>query len=127
MRPEALAEMIAADRAAGLIPFWVCSAHGTTSSMAFDPTAEIAAIAQREGMWLHVDGAMSGIAALVPEYRWVNAGLEHADSYCTNPHKWMGINFDCDLFWTSRPNGAARRARASCPSTCARRPPRAAP
>ena len=69
--------------------------------MAFDPTVEIAEIAQREGMWLHVDGAMSGIAALVPEHRWVNAGLDRADSYCTNPHKWMGINFDCDLFWTS--------------------------
>jgi aromatic-L-amino-acid decarboxylase len=101
MRPEALAELCAADRAAGLIPFWVCSAHGTTSSMAFDPTVEIAEIAHREGMWLHVDGAMSGIAALAPEHRWVNAGLERADSYCTNPHKWMGINFDCDLFWTA--------------------------
>jgi aromatic-L-amino-acid/L-tryptophan decarboxylase len=101
MRPQVLAEMIAADRAAGLTPFWVCSAHGTTSSMAFDPSADIAEITRREGLWLHVDGAMSGIAAVVPEYRWVNAGLEHADSYCTNPHKWMGINFDCDLFWTS--------------------------
>ena len=101
MQPDALAAMIAHDRAAGLTPFWVCSAHGTTSSMAFDPTTEIAAVARREGMWLHVDGAMCGIAALAPEYRWVNAGLEHADSYCTNPHKWMGINFDCDLFWTA--------------------------
>ena len=44
---------------------------------------------------------MSGIAALAPEQRWVNAGLERADSYCTNPHKWMGVNFDCDLFWTA--------------------------
>ena len=52
-------------------------------------------------MWLHVDGAMCGIAALVPEHRWVNAGLERADSYCTNPHKWMGVNFDCDLFWVA--------------------------
>jgi len=93
--------MVAADREAGLIPFWVCSTHGTTSSMAFDPTVEIAEVARREGMWVHVDGAMSGIAALVPEHRWVNSGLELADSYCTNPHKWMGINFDCDLFWTS--------------------------
>ena len=101
MRPEALAQLIADDRAAGLTPFWVCSTHGTTSSMAFDPTTEIAAIARREGIWLHVDAAMCGIAALAPEYRWVNAGLEHADSYCTNPHKWMGINFDCDLFWTA--------------------------
>jgi aromatic-L-amino-acid decarboxylase len=101
MRPQVLAQMIAADRAAGLVPFWVCSAHGTTSSMAFDPTAAIADIAEREGMWLHVDGAMSGIAALAPEFRWVNAGLDRVDSYCTNPHKWMGINFDCDLFWTA--------------------------
>ena len=44
---------------------------------------------------------MSGIAALAPEHRWVNDGLELADSYCTNPHKWMGVNFDCDLFWTA--------------------------
>ncbi|MGZ4739616.1 MAG: pyridoxal-dependent decarboxylase [Ilumatobacteraceae bacterium] len=101
MRPDALAQLIADDRAAGLRPFWICSAHGTTSSMAFDPTTDIASIAQREGMWLHVDAAMCGIAALAPEYRWVNAGLENADSYCTNPHKWMGINFDCDLFWTA--------------------------
>ena len=101
MQPAVLAEMISNDRSAGLTPFWVCSAHGTTSSMAFDPTPEIATIARREGMWLHVDGAMCGITALAPEYQWVNAGLEHADSYCTNPHKWMGINFDCDLFWTA--------------------------
>ncbi len=101
MQPQALAEMIAADRAAGLTPFWVCSAHGTTSSMAFDPTVEIAAITRRESMWLHVDAAMCGIAALVPEHRWVNAGLDQADSYCTNPHKWMGVSFDCDLFWTA--------------------------
>ena len=52
-------------------------------------------------MWLHVDAAMSGIAALAPEHRWVNDGLERADSYCTNAHKWMGVNFDCDLYWTA--------------------------
>ncbi len=101
MQPKALGEMIAADQAAELTPFWVCAAHGTTSSMAFDPTAEIATIAHAAGMWVHVDAAMSGIAALAPEYRWVNNGLDQADSYCTNPHKWMGVNFDCDLFWTA--------------------------
>ena len=69
--------------------------------MAFDPTPEIATICRDAGAWLHVDGAMAGIAALVPEHRWVNDGLELADSYCTNPHKWMGINFDCDLYWTA--------------------------
>jgi aromatic-L-amino-acid decarboxylase len=52
-------------------------------------------------MWVHVDAAMSGIAALSPDHRWVNNGLDIADSYTTNPHKWMGINFDCNLFWTA--------------------------
>ena len=101
MVPAELARMVAADRAAGLMPFFVCASRGTTSSTAFDPTPEIAEICQAEGLWLHVDAAMSGIAALVPEHRWVNDGLDHADSYCTNPHKWMGVNFDCDLFWTA--------------------------
>ena len=101
MRPDALDEMIAADRAAGFVPFFVCSTHGTTSSMAFDPTPTIGEICSRENLWLHVDAAMSGIATLAPEFRWMNDGLESADSYCTNPHKWMGVNFDCDLYWTA--------------------------
>ncbi len=101
MRPDALAEMIIADRAAGLVPFFVNSNHGTTSSTAFDPTALIGPICRRAGVWLHVDGAMAGIAALAPEFRWVNDGIEFADSYCTNPHKWMGVNFDCTTYWTS--------------------------
>ncbi len=101
MRADALAEAIEADRAAGLVPFFVCATHGTTSSMAFDPTPEIGPLCRELGVWLHVDAAMSGIAAMAPEHRWVNDGLEHADSYCTNPHKWMGVNFDCDLYWTA--------------------------
>jgi len=101
MRPDRLAELVDADRAAGLRPFFVCSTHGTTSSMAFDPTPAIAEVCARDDIWLHVDAAMSGIAALAPEHRWVNDGLDAADSYCTNPHKWMGVNFDCDLFWTA--------------------------
>ena len=101
MVPEALAATMAVDRASGLVPCFVCSTHGTTSSMAFDPTPELAPICAEAGAWLHVDAAMSGIAALAPEHRWVNAGLEHADSYCTNAHKWMGVGFDCDLYWTS--------------------------
>ena len=101
MRSEALAAAIEADVRAGLTPFFVCSTHGSTSSMAFDPTPEIAEICAGVGAWLHVDGAMAGIAALDPAFRWVNAGLDRADSYCTNPHKWMGINFDCSLLWTA--------------------------
>jgi aromatic-L-amino-acid decarboxylase len=101
MRADALDEMVAADRAAGLVPFFVCATRGTTSSMAFDPTADIGEVCRRRDVWLHVDAAMSGIGALAPEFRWVNDGLETADSYCTNPHKWMGVNFDCNLYWTA--------------------------
>ncbi|MFM8562281.1 MAG: pyridoxal-dependent decarboxylase [Acidimicrobiia bacterium] len=101
MNVDALRATVEADARAGLVPFWVCSTHGTTSSGAFDPTARIADVAREHNLWLHVDGAMHGIAALHPSLRWVNDGIEHADSYCTNPHKWMGVNFDCDLFWTA--------------------------
>lgn len=101
MVPGELERMIAADRAGGLVPFWVCATRGTTSSLAFDPLPQIGPVARREGLWLHVDAAMSGIAALAPEHRWVNEGVEYADSYTTNPHKWMGVNFDCNLFWVA--------------------------
>ena len=101
MDPAALAAIVAADRDAGLVPFFVCASRGTTSSLAFDPTDAIADVCRQHGMWMHVDAAMSGIAALVPELRWVNEGLGRADSYCTNAHKWMGVNFDCDLYWTA--------------------------
>ena len=101
MRPDALDEAVEHDRRAGLVPFFVCTTHGTTSSTAFDPTSLVADVCARVGAWLHVDAAMSGIAALVPEHRWVNDGLDRADSYATNPHKWMGVNFDCTLFWTA--------------------------
>ncbi len=101
MRPDALRRAIDDDLDRGLLPFWVCAALGTTSSTAFDPVPEIGAIAGEHALWLHVDGAMSGIATLAPEQRWLNDGMELADSYCTNPHKWMGVNFDCDLFWTA--------------------------
>ncbi len=101
MRPEAFAAAVERDLRDGFVPFFVCSTHGTTSSLAFDPTGEIADVCDRFEIWLHVDAAMSGIAALAPEYRWVNDGLDRADSYATNPHKWMGVNFDCTLFWAA--------------------------
>ncbi len=101
MNTDALDRMMTDDRAAGRTPFFVNLTTGTTSSMAFDPVARAAEVGHLHGAWVHVDAAMAGIAALVPEYRWVNEGLEHVDSYATNPHKWMGINFDCDLFWTA--------------------------
>ena len=104
MRADEFERMVADDVAAGLTPFWVCCTRGTTSSMAFDPIDTVGSVAHANGMWVHVDAAMSGIAALAPEHRWVNEGLDHADSYCTNPHKWMGVNFDCDLFYTADRN-----------------------
>jgi aromatic-L-amino-acid decarboxylase len=101
MDAEELGRLIAEDLTSGLTPFWVCASRGTTSSTAFDDVVDVARVAHAAGVWVHVDGAMSGIAALAPEFRWVNDGLDVADSYCTNPHKWMGVNFDCDLFWTA--------------------------
>jgi aromatic-L-amino-acid decarboxylase len=101
MRPEALAEAIRRDRAAGAVPIFCCATVGTTSSNAIDPVAAIGEICAREGVWLHVDAAMSGTAALCPEFRFIHHGLDGADSYCFNPHKWMFVNFDCDCFWVA--------------------------
>jgi aromatic-L-amino-acid decarboxylase len=101
MRPHLLAEAIRADRQAGRTPFFVCATVGTTSSNAVDPVAEIGKICREHKLWLHVDAAMSGTAALCPEFRWINDGVESADSYCFNPHKWMFTNFDCDCFWVA--------------------------
>ena len=101
MRPDALLETIREDRAAGRTPFFVCATVGTTSSNAIDPVAEIGEICRKEGLWLHVDAAMAGTAAVCPEFRSLQDGLERADSYCFNPHKWMFTNFDCDCFFVA--------------------------
>lgn len=101
MRPEALAAAIAKDRAAGHTPFFVCATVGTTASTAIDPLPAIAEICRREGLWLHVDAAHAGSAAVCPELRAMHAGVEHADSYCFNPHKWLLTNFDCDCFYVA--------------------------
>ncbi|MEH2405490.1 pyridoxal-dependent decarboxylase [Nostoc sp.] len=99
MRPELLQQQIISDIESGLIPFYIAATVGTTSSHAIDPLTEIGAIAQIHKIWFHVDGAMSGTAAICPEYRWIHQGLELADSYCFNPHKWMLTNFDCTCFY----------------------------
>ena len=101
MRPEALARALDADRRAGRVPCFVCATVGSTSSNALDPVAEIGAICKERGVWLHVDAAMSGTAALCPEFRFIHGGVELADSYCFNPHKWMFTNFDCDCFYVA--------------------------
>jgi len=101
LRADALAAQIAADRAAGLTPCFVCATVGTTSSNAMDPVRAIGEICRREGIWLHVDAAMSGSAMVCPEFRALQDGLELADSYAFNPHKWLFTNFDCDCFWVA--------------------------
>jgi aromatic-L-amino-acid decarboxylase len=101
MRPEALARQIQEDRLAGLVPCFVCATVGTTSSNAIDPVSAIGPICREQNLWLHVDAAMSGTAALCPEFRHIHNGLEFADSYAFNPHKWMFTNFDCDCFYVA--------------------------
>lgn len=101
MRPDRLEEAIRADLAAGRRPCFVCASVGTTSSTAIDPVAAIGPIARQHNLWLHVDAALAGTAALCPEFRFLHDGVELADSYAFNPHKWMFTNFDCDCFWVA--------------------------
>lgn len=101
MDANRLQETIAADRQNGLLPFFICATVGTTSTLAIDPVPLIGNIAARERMWLHVDAAMAGSATLCPDLQWLNDGLEQADSYCFNPHKWLFTNFDCDCFFVA--------------------------
>ncbi len=101
MRIDLLKQQIEKDKAAGLTPFFICAALGTTSSNAIDPIAGIGEIAKQENCWFHIDAAMSGTAMLCPEFRHFQDGVELADSYCFNPHKWMFTNFDCDVFWVA--------------------------
>jgi aromatic-L-amino-acid decarboxylase len=96
-----LGALMAADRQAGLVPFLVVATVGTTASLAVDPVPDIADACAEHGAWLHVDAAMAGTATLCPEHRGLHAGIERADSWCFNPHKWMFTNFDCDCFWVA--------------------------
>jgi aromatic-L-amino-acid decarboxylase len=101
MRPDALEAAMEADKRSGLVPCFVTATVGTTSSTALDPIPAIAEACARHGVWLHVDGAMAGPAAICPELRFVNDGLGAVDSYCFNPHKWLLVNFDCDCFYVA--------------------------
>ncbi len=103
MRVDALREAVAADVAAGRRPIAVVATVGTTSSTSIDPVAAAADVCAEHGMWLHVDAAYGGAAAVVPELRGVLAGCERADSLVVNPHKWLLTPIDCSLLYTSRP------------------------
>jgi aromatic-L-amino-acid/L-tryptophan decarboxylase len=101
LRPDRLAAAIADDRAAGRVPCLVMATVGTTSSLAVDPLPAVAEVAAGATAWLHVDGAMAGTAAVCPEHRGLLDGLEGADSFVTNPHKWLFTTFDCSCFWVA--------------------------
>ena len=101
MDVETLERVITADVAAGLTPAFVCSAVGTTGTTAIDDTRRIGEIARRHDMWHHVDAAYAGSAMICEEFRRYQPGLDLADSYTFNPHKWMFTNFDCSVFYVS--------------------------
>jgi len=103
MRADLLQEAILEDRAAGWLPFCVIATLGTTSSTSIDPVGGIARICERERIWLHVDAAYGGSAALAPEMRPLFEGWERADSIVVNPHKWMFTPFDASLLLFRRP------------------------
>jgi aromatic-L-amino-acid decarboxylase len=102
MDPAHLDRLIAEDIEAGAIPVLVCATIGTTSTAAVDPVRAVGEVCRRHGVWLHVDAAYAGVAAVCPESRWLNDGVaEYVDSYATNPHKWLLTNFDCTLMWVA--------------------------
>ena len=101
MKPDALDAAIRDDLAAGKTPAFVCATVGTTSSMAIDPVRRVGEISREHGAWFHVDAAMAGQRDDLPEFRGLQDGLELADSYVFNPHKWLQTNVDCSAFFVS--------------------------
>lgn len=102
MRPDALRAAIAADGAAGGLPLAAIATVGTTSSTSVDPVSDVAAICREHGMWLHVDAAYAGVAAMVPGYEWILQGAGDADSLVVNPHKWLFTPFDLSVLYCRR-------------------------
>ena len=103
MIPSLLEKAIAKDKKNGLLPFCVVATVGTTSTTSIDPVNEIAEICQRENLWLHVDAAHAGVAAMIPEMRFILDGIEKADSLVVNPHKWMFTPVDLSILFTRKP------------------------
>ena len=103
MDPDALARAVAEDRESGWTPCAVVATVGTTSTTSIDPVPAIADVCEREGLWLHVDAAYGGAAAIIPECRFVLEGCERADSLVMNPHKWLFVPIDLSALYTRRP------------------------
>lgn len=114
MRPEALAARLDEDISAGMRPMAVVATVGTTSTTSCDPLEEIAAIARQRNVWLHVDAAYAGIAAIIPEFRSILVGAELADSVVVNPHKWLFVPMDCSALYVRDPE-LLRRAFSLVP------------
>ncbi|PSR94897.1 Tyrosine decarboxylase, partial [Actinidia chinensis var. chinensis] len=104
LSPESLNEAISHDVAVGLIPFFLCATVGTTSSTAVDPLLALGKITKSNGMWFHVDAAYAGSACICPEFRHYIDGIEEADSFNMNAHKWFLTNFDCSVLWVKDRN-----------------------
>lgn len=114
MRPDLLEKAVTRDLAAGLRPFCVVATIGTTSTTSMDPVPQIAIIARQHNLWLHVDAAYAGAAAVAPEFQHILAGVEQADSLVVNPHKWLLTPLDLSAFYTRRPE-ILRRAFSLVP------------
>lgn len=108
VRADALADMLAQDLARGDLPTAIVATVGTTATTALDPIAAVARIARGHGVWLHVDAAMAGSAMILPECRWMWDGIEGADSLVVNTHKWLGVPFDCSLYFVRDPDHLVR-------------------
>ena len=114
MRADALSDAITADRARGMLPLAVVATVGTTGTTSIDPVPAIAEVCRRHDVWLHVDAAYGGVAAMVPELRHIMAGVDQADSLVMNPHKWLFTPVDCSAFYTRHPD-VLKRAFALVP------------
>jgi aromatic-L-amino-acid decarboxylase len=114
MIPDALRTLIERDVAAGKKPCAIVATIGTTSSASIDPLPEIVQVARQHGVWVHVDAAYAGSAAILPEFRHILSGIEQADSLVLNPHKWMLVPVDLSAFYTRRPD-VLRRAFSLVP------------
>ncbi len=108
MIPDRLEEAVWQDKKRGLKPACVVATLGTTSSVAIDPLADIGRICQEHGLWLHVDAAFAGSAAILPEMRWMLEGAGFMDSFVFNPHKWLFTNFDCSAYFVKDPAALIR-------------------
>uniref|UniRef100_A0A8C4XF92 Aromatic-L-amino-acid decarboxylase n=1 Tax=Erpetoichthys calabaricus TaxID=27687 RepID=A0A8C4XF92_ERPCA len=102
VQASALMEAIKTDKAAGLIPFYFCATLGTTPSCAFDNLLETGPICNSEHIWMHIDAAYAGSSFICPEFRPLLNGVEFADSFNFNPHKWLLVNFDCSAMWVKK-------------------------